>query len=139
MKKNIPRLGIEPQNCKMSWFETWCLSPLDHQISIWKWLIYQYINIGKSSTKPPKYPNLVLFFCPYKLWYRWTAICVIFKHVLRAACLAGCILLTCYPLLAHYSVALPEWHFAVQSANDSKTWWKNSAKHKSQDLIEQSR
>ena len=63
MKKDIPRLGIEPQNCKMSWFETWCLSPLDHQISIWKWLIYQYINIGKSSTKPPKYPNLVLFFC----------------------------------------------------------------------------
>ena len=63
MKKNIPRLGIEPQNCKMSWFETWCLSPLDHEISIGKWLIYQYINIGKSSTKPPKCPNLVLFFC----------------------------------------------------------------------------
>ena len=62
MKKNIARLGIEPQNCKMSWFETWCLSPLDHEISIEKWLIYQYINIGKSSTKPPKCPNLVLFF-----------------------------------------------------------------------------
>ena len=62
MKKNIPRLGIKPQNCKMSWIETWCLSPLDHEISILKWLIYQYINIGKSSTKPPKCPNLVLFF-----------------------------------------------------------------------------
>ena len=62
MKKNIPRLGIEPQNCILSWIETWCLSPLDHEISIGKWLIYQYINIGKSSTKPPKCPNLVLFF-----------------------------------------------------------------------------
>ena len=62
MKKNIAGLGIEPQNCKMSWIEIWCLSPLDHEISIGKWLIYQYINIGKSSTKPPKCRNLVLFF-----------------------------------------------------------------------------
>ena len=62
-EKNIPRLGIEPQNCKMSWFETWYFSPLDHEISVGKWLIYQYIDIGKSSTKPPKCPNLVLFFC----------------------------------------------------------------------------
>ena len=59
MKKNIARLGIEPQNCKMSCFETLCLSPQDHEISIGKWLIYQYINIGKSSTKPPKCPNLL--------------------------------------------------------------------------------
>ena len=59
MKKNIPRLGIEPQNCKMSWFETWCLSPLDHEISIENWLIYQYINRGKTSKKPPKCPNLL--------------------------------------------------------------------------------
>ena len=59
MKKNIARLGIEPQNCKMSWFETWCLSPLDHEISIENWLIYQYINRGKTSKKPPKCPNLL--------------------------------------------------------------------------------
>ena len=32
-EKNIARLGIEPQKCKMSWFATWCLSPLDHEIS----------------------------------------------------------------------------------------------------------
>ena len=63
MKKNIPRLGIEPQNCKMSWFETWCLSPLDHEISIGNWMIYQYINRGKTSKKPPKCPNLL----PYSL------------------------------------------------------------------------
>ena len=34
MKKNIAGLGIEPQTSKMSWFETWCLSPLDHEISL---------------------------------------------------------------------------------------------------------
>ena len=59
MKKNIARLGIEPQNCKMSWFETWCLSPLDHEISIKNLLIYQYIDRGKTSKKPPKCPNLL--------------------------------------------------------------------------------
>ena len=62
MKKNLAGLGIEPQDYKMTYFETWCLSLQDHEISIDKWLIYQYINIGKSSTKPPKCPNLVLFF-----------------------------------------------------------------------------
>ena len=59
MKKNIARLGIEPQNCKMSWFETWCLSPLDHEISIGCWLIYKYTYRGKTSKKPPKCPNLL--------------------------------------------------------------------------------
>ena len=59
MKKNIAGLGIEPQTYKMSWFETWCLSPLDHEISIENWLIYQYINRGKTSKKPPKCPNLL--------------------------------------------------------------------------------
>ena len=34
MKKNIAELGIEPQNCKMSYIETWYHSPLDHKISI---------------------------------------------------------------------------------------------------------
>ena len=84
MKKNIPRLGIEPQNCKMSWIETWCLSPLDHEISIGKWLIYQYINIGKSSTKPPKCPNLVLFFWPTvhfgQFFFFWKCIHIQYLH-----------------------------------------------------------
>ena len=43
----------------MSWFETWCLSPLDHEISIKNLLIYQYIDRGKTSKKPPKCPNLL--------------------------------------------------------------------------------
>ena len=44
MKKNIAGLGIEPQNCKMSCFGIWCLSPLDHEISIRLGFDYQYIN-----------------------------------------------------------------------------------------------
>ena len=43
-EKNIAGLGIEPQNCKMSCIETWCLSPLDHEISIKMGFNYQYIN-----------------------------------------------------------------------------------------------
>ena len=34
MKKNLAGLGIEPQDYKMSCFETWCLSPQDHEISV---------------------------------------------------------------------------------------------------------
>ena len=34
MKKNLAGLGIEPQDYKMSCFETWCLSPQHHEISI---------------------------------------------------------------------------------------------------------
>ena len=33
-EKNLAGLGIEPQDYKMSCFEAWCLSPLDHEISI---------------------------------------------------------------------------------------------------------
>ena len=67
MKKSIAGLGIEPQTYKMSWFETWCLSPLDHEISIEYWLIYQYMYRGKTSKKPPKCPNLL----PYSLVARY--------------------------------------------------------------------
>ena len=33
MKKNLAGLGIEPQDYKMTYFETWCLSLQDHEIS----------------------------------------------------------------------------------------------------------
>ena len=44
MKINIAGLGIEPQNCKMSYIGIWCLGPLDHEISIRLGFDYQYIN-----------------------------------------------------------------------------------------------
>ena len=44
MKKYCARLGIEPQTCKMTSFESWCLSPLDHEIPINWWLNLLYIN-----------------------------------------------------------------------------------------------
>ena len=40
MKKKIGGLGIEPQTYKMSRFETWYLSPLDHEISVKIEMIY---------------------------------------------------------------------------------------------------
>ena len=58
-EKNIAWLGIKP---KMSWFEAWCLSPLDHEISIILKINYQYIYIVKSSTKPLKVPKSATFF-----------------------------------------------------------------------------
>ena len=44
MKKYFAGLGIEPQTCKMTLFESWCLSPLDHEIPINWWLNLLYIN-----------------------------------------------------------------------------------------------
>tara|TARA_A100001015_G_C14641118_1_gene575476 strand:- start:61 stop:285 length:225 start_codon:yes stop_codon:yes gene_type:complete len=31
MKKNLAGMGIEPQDYKMPCYETWCLSPQDHE------------------------------------------------------------------------------------------------------------
>ena len=63
MKKNIAGLGIEPQNCKMSWFETWCLSPQDHEISVLKkddLLIYEHSKIKYKTTKSAQICYLLL-------------------------------------------------------------------------------
>ena len=63
MKKNIPRLGIKPQYCKMSRLETWSLNPLYHEISIGKWFdlpIYKYRKIKYKTTKVPKSGTLLL-------------------------------------------------------------------------------
>ena len=37
MKKYFAGLEIEPQSCKWTSFESWCLSPQDHDIPINWW------------------------------------------------------------------------------------------------------